>query len=73
MFYNVDGKKLSRQRGYLSEFKDWKHKSHVKQWFIFTDNIEVYLSIDETALSKGELYIIITNKEAKGKKGSGYY
>nr|WP_232233207.1 transposase [Arenibacter algicola] len=29
-----------------------------------------YLSIDETALSKGELYTIITNKKAKGKKGS---
>ena len=29
-----------------------------------------YLSIDETALSKGELYTIITNKEAKGKKSS---
>ena len=29
-----------------------------------------YLSIDETALSKGELYTIITNKRAKGKKGA---
>jgi transposase len=29
-----------------------------------------YLSIDETALSKGELYTIITNKKAKGRKGS---
>ena len=29
-----------------------------------------YLSIDETALSKGELYSIITNKKAKGKKGA---
>ena len=29
-----------------------------------------YLSIDETALSKGELYTIITNKKAKGKKGA---
>ena len=29
-----------------------------------------YLSIDEVALSKGELYTIITNKRAKGKKGS---
>ena len=27
-----------------------------------------YLSIDETALSKGELYTIITNKKAKGKR-----
>ena len=29
-----------------------------------------YLSIDETALSKGELYTVITNKKAKGKKGA---
>jgi len=29
-----------------------------------------HLSIDETALSKGELYTIITNKKAKGKKGA---
>lgn len=29
-----------------------------------------YLSIDETALSQGELYTIITNKKAKGKKGA---
>ncbi|MGZ3956752.1 MAG: ISAon1 family transposase, partial [Flavisolibacter sp.] len=28
------------------------------------------LSIDETALSNGELYTIVTNKEAKGRKGS---
>lgn len=29
-----------------------------------------YLSIDETALSQGELYTVITNKQAKGKKGA---
>ena len=29
-----------------------------------------FLSIDETALSQGELYTIITNKQAKGKKGA---
>jgi len=28
-----------------------------------------YLSIDETSLSQGELYTILTNKDAKGKKG----
>lgn len=37
---------------------------------IYPENIGPYLSIDETALSQGELYTIITNKEAKGKKGS---
>ncbi|MEH1009557.1 transposase [Winogradskyella sp. ECml5-4] len=70
-FYNVNGKKLSRQyRDYLSEFNHWKQKPHAKQWLIFPENIGPYLSIDETALSKGELYTIITNKNAKGKKGS---
>jgi len=29
-----------------------------------------YLSIDETSLSHGELYTIVTNKSAKGKKGT---
>lgn len=37
---------------------------------IFPENIGKRLSIDETALSKGELYTIITNKSAKGKKGA---
>jgi len=37
---------------------------------IFIENIGPYLSIDETSLSHGELYTIITNKERKGKKGS---
>lgn len=29
-----------------------------------------YLSLDETSLSNGELYTVVTNKEANGKKGS---
>ena len=37
---------------------------------MFPENIGPYLSIDETALSKGELYTIVTNKQAKGKKGA---
>ena len=37
---------------------------------MFPQNIGKRLSIDETALSKGELYTIITNKSAKGKKGA---
>lgn len=70
-FYGVNGKKLQRQfRDYLSEFKDWEQKKHAKEWLVFPENMGAYLSIDETALSKGELYTIITNKRAKGKKGS---
>ncbi|MDN3672773.1 hypothetical protein QWY99_06875 [Flavobacterium branchiarum] len=30
----------------------------------------MYLSLDETSLSNGELYTVLTNKAAKGKKGA---
>lgn len=43
--------------------------SHAERWILFKNNIGEYLSIDETALSNGELYTIVTNKKAKGKKG----
>jgi transposase len=69
--YGVDGKKLQRQyRDYLSDFKEWKQLSHAKAWLIFPENIGKRLSIDEVALSQGELYTVITNKKAKGRAGS---
>ncbi len=37
---------------------------------MFKANTGSKLALDETALSKGELYTILTNKKAKGKKGS---
>lgn len=37
---------------------------------IFPENIGEYLSIDEVALSQGELYTFVTNKNGKGKKGT---
>lgn len=37
---------------------------------LFEKNIGPSLSIDETAFSSGELYTIVTNKAAKGRKGS---
>ena len=37
---------------------------------IFPQNISSRLSIDETCLSHGELYTVVTNKEAHGKKGT---
>lgn len=37
---------------------------------IFPDNIGRHLSIDEVAVSNGELYTIITNKSAHGKRGA---
>jgi transposase len=37
---------------------------------LFGKNLGKYLSLDETSLSNGELYTILTNKDARGKKGA---
>lgn len=54
----------------MSDFMSWNQKSHARTWLLYPENMGPYLSIDETALSQGELYTIITNKKAKGKKGA---
>jgi transposase len=67
--YQVDGKQLQAQyKDHLSDFHSWDQKEHADEWMLFENNIGQSLSIDETALSNGELYTIITNKEAKGNK-----
>ena len=43
---------------------------HAEQWVLFPHNLREYLSVDETALSNGELYTIVTNKAAKGRQGA---
>jgi len=48
----------------------WDQLNHSNEWILYPDNIGPYLSIDETALSLGELYTVITNKEGKGRKGT---
>lgn len=55
---------------FLSNYLEWDQKKHASDWLLFPENIGTYLSLDETSLSQGELYTIITNKQAQGKKGS---
>uniref|UniRef100_UPI0038D5024C ISAon1 family transposase n=1 Tax=Dyadobacter sp. UC 10 TaxID=2605428 RepID=UPI0038D5024C len=70
-FYGVNGRRLLRQyRDFRSGFKDWNQRRHAKKWLLFPQNLGSHLSIDETSLSHGELYTILTNKAAKGGKGS---
>lgn len=54
----------------MSEFKDWNQLKHAKDFLLFPENLGKQLSLDETALSHGELYTVLTNKSAKGKQGS---
>lgn len=69
--YGVDGKQLQVQYfSHLSNYTTWEQRAHADQWLLFPENIGPQLSMDETSLSHGELYTIVTNKSAKGKKGA---
>ncbi|KPH11658.1 transposase [Chryseobacterium sp. ERMR1:04] len=69
--YGVDGRKFQRQyKQSISNFKDWEQKSHAEDWILYPENLSEQLSLDEVALSDGELYSVLTSKKAKGKKGS---
>lgn len=69
--YGVNGRKFQRQyKKSISDFRNWKHRSHAQEWIVYPENLSESLSLDEVALSDGELYTILTSKKAKGKKGS---
>lgn len=55
---------------HLSGYVRWDQKDHAKDWVLHAENIGKHLSIDEVAISKGELYTVITNKAAHGGKGA---
>lgn len=70
-FYFVDGDHFGQQyKEHLSDYSGWDQKDHAEDWLLFPDNIGARLSLDETSLSNGELYTILTNKAAKGQKGA---
>lgn len=69
--YGVDGRKFQRQYKHsISNFKDWEQKPHAEDWMLYPKNLSQQLSLDEAALSDGELYTVLTSKEGKGRKGS---
>ena len=69
--YHVKGDEFERAyKEHLSDFRSWKHKEHAQKWLVFPKNIGPNLSIDETALSNGDLYTIVSNKDAHGRKGA---
>ena len=42
----------------------------LEDFILYPKNIGYHLCIDETALSKGELYTILTNRDKHGRKGT---
>ena len=67
----LDPKTFARQyKDHLSDFHTWDQKEHADEWLLFEDNVGERLGVDETSISNGELYTILTNKAGKGGKGS---
>ncbi len=71
-FYYIDGHQLERQyKEHLSNYTKWSLSEeglHAENWMVRPENIGPRLSIDETSLSDGELYTIVTNKDAHGRE-----
>lgn len=43
---------------------------HAEDWLVYPKNIGSNLSIDETSMSDGELYTIVSNKDAHARQGT---
>lgn len=68
-FYHINGRSFEKQyKETLSGYRSWDQLSHAQKWLLFEDNIGKNIAIDETSLSNGELYTIITNRDKHGKQ-----
>lgn len=72
--YHIKGDDFERAyKNHLSDYRSWVKDGegkHARDYLIFPQNIGPNVSIDETSLSDGELYTILSNKDAHGRKGA---
>lgn len=69
--YGVKGQTLRKQyKEKLSNYRKWSQLEHAHDYILYPENIGENLSLDETCLSNGDVYTILTNKAAKGRKGA---
>lgn len=57
-------------KNHLSGFHSWNQKKHSEEFTLYACNLGEHLAIDESSLSNGELYTIVTNKDGHGRKGT---
>ena len=68
-FYHIDASTFEKQyKDVLSGYRNWEELSHAEEWLVFTENIGPNLAIDETSLSNGDLYTIVTNRDRHGRE-----
>ncbi len=69
--YRLDPKQLEAQyKNHPRGFRKWDQLFHAQDWILFEHNIGPFVGLHETSLSSGELYTVLINKQAKGRKGS---
>lgn len=67
----LNGQTLRKQyKEKISNYRNWEQLEHAQEYMLFPDNFGDDMSLDETCLSNGEVYTILTNKAAHGGKGT---
>ena len=70
-YYHINSSRFEKQyKEILSGYRQWSELSHADKWLVFPKNMGSRICIDETAISDGELYTIVSNTEVHGEKGS---
>lgn len=70
-YYHINGDTFEKQyKEVLSGYREWTELDHADDWLVFPQNIGESICIDETSPSCGELYTVVTNRSARGGKGS---
>ena len=67
----LNGQTLRKQyKENISDYRNWEQLEHAEDYMLFPNNFGKDMSLDETCLSNGEVYTILTNKAAHGGKGA---
>ncbi len=67
----LSGQTLRKQyKEVISGYRLWNQLAHADEYILFPENFGADMSLDETCLSNGDVYTILTNKEAHGDKGA---
>ncbi len=67
----LNGQTLRRQyKEVISGYRLWNQLGHADEYILYPDNFGSDMSLDETCLSNGDVYTILTNKGACGGKGA---
>lgn len=67
----MKGETLRKQyKDVISDYRQWEQLAHAEAYILFPENIGKDLSLDETCLSNGDVYTVLTNKAARGQKGA---